>query len=376
MGFMRKMALVIAGFAGVLSGVPRMASGGPIFECPPEGTDLTWETFASPFFETYCTGPCHVHSWEEEYVVTYARRETILQFVTNGTMPLDPALPPPQAEIDKLEEWIGCGAPMECPSGGTSLTWETFAVPFFETKCSGCHSWDESYSTTYEYREEMYRRVLEGSMPAFSPPLPVEELAMFAEWITCDLPLTGDSCIYGYTGFAETVFADNCTQCHSVNLSGAARQGAPEGMDWDDYASVLANASAIRDVLLAPPFPEMRTAPHETAVPLPELDHMIAWLACGAPEESLGDPYKRGDANDDGQQDLSDAVFILAFVFTGGSPALCLDAADSNQDGFIDLADGVYLLSYIFQNTVAPPAPFLSCDKVLVLGCETYLSCD
>jgi len=364
------------GFAALLFAAPGTTLAGGLSECPPGGTDLTWETFAVPFFNTWCTEPCHLHTWGADYTVTYPRRDAILQLVISESMPRFPAAAPPQTEIDKLEEWVTCGAPMECPPGGTNLTWETFAVPFFEANCSSHHSWEASYSNTYNLREEMYRRVLERNMPAFGGPLPVAELEMFAEWITCDLPLEGDPCAYGYTGFAETVFATNCTQCHSVNLAGAARQGAPDGMNWDDYTSVLANASGIRGVLLPPAFPQVRVAPHDIEVPLPELDIMAEWLACGALEHPGGNLYNRGDANDDGQQDLSDAVFILAFIFSGGDPVLCSDAADTNADGAIDLADGIYLLSFIFQSTAPPPPPFPFCGNVLLLGCDTYASCD
>jgi hypothetical protein len=146
-------------------------------------------------------------------------------------------------------------------------------------------------------------------------------------------------------------------------------------MDWDDYASVLANASGIRDVLLPPSFPQTRMPPHDTAVPLPELDLMVDWLACGAPELPGGTPYARGDANDDGAQDLSDAIFILTFLFSNGDPVLCRDAADTNASGELDLADGVYLLLFIFVNGSPPPNPFPLCGTGPVLGCDTYLSC-
>jgi len=381
MGPMKKATILGVGFAGFLFVVPRMISAGPVFECPPEGTDLTWETFAVPFFETWCTEPCHVHAWQDSYTDTYPRRDSILGLVVSGGMPRDPAPAPPQTEIDKLEEWVTCGAPAECPPGGTDLTWETFAQPWFQEYCNGCHTWEASYSLTYEIRDVMLQLVLDTEMPQFGS-VPPDDLEKFAEWMLCDSPAGGSPCAYGFTE-AEQVFAAYCTQCHSVNLSGAARQGAPEGMNWDDYASVLANASGIRDVLLPPqrmrgddPFSAPRMPPHDTAVPEPELDLMIDWLACGAPQLSGGASYARGDANDDGQEDLSDAVFILASIFTGGDPVLCRDAADTNTDGFIDLADAVYLLSFIFQSKAPPLPPFPLCGTGPLLGCDTYVSCD
>jgi len=69
------------------------------------------------------------------------------------------------------------------------------------------------------------------------------------------------------------------------------------------------------------------------------------------------DPFRRGDSNDDGVLDLSDGVFTLAWLFSGGDEPSCKDAADTNDDGTIDLSDAVHGLTWLFVAGAPPPAP-------------------
>src|SRR5206468_2017626 len=62
-------------------------------------------------------------------------------------------------------------------------------------------------------------------------------------------------------------------------------------------------------------------------------------------------------ANGDGAIGLSDAIFTLNFLFTGGSPPPCEDAADANDSGTMDLSDAVFTLGFLFLGTAAPPGP-------------------
>jgi hypothetical protein len=56
-----------------------------------------------------------------------------------------------------------------------------------------------------------------------------------------------------------------------------------------------------------------------------------------------------GDANDDGQTNVGDAVYIINFVFKGGPAPPCPNEADTNADCQINVGDGVYLLNFIFK---------------------------
>jgi parallel beta-helix repeat protein len=90
-------------------------------------------------------------------------------------------------------------------------------------------------------------------------------------------------------------------------------------------------------------------------------------LTAGSPCIDAGDPhlidmgafefmeFVRGDANDDGEITIEDAIFLLNYLFKQGSAPYPLDAGDANSDSEVDLADVVYLLNYLFGDG-PPPA--------------------
>jgi hypothetical protein len=65
-----------------------------------------------------------------------------------------------------------------------------------------------------------------------------------------------------------------------------------------------------------------------------------------------------GDANNDGSVDISDAVFLIAHIFSGGSaPKVCgynKGRGDANADGSVDISDVVYLIARIFSGGNPP----------------------
>src|SRR6266508_4172226 len=67
-----------------------------------------------------------------------------------------------------------------------------------------------------------------------------------------------------------------------------------------------------------------------------------------SPRADAQGTFLRGDSNADGAVDLSDAVFTLAFLFSGGSAPACREASDANDDGATDLSDPIYTLSFLF----------------------------
>jgi hypothetical protein len=68
--------------------------------------------------------------------------------------------------------------------------------------------------------------------------------------------------------------------------------------------------------------------------------------------------FLRGDANDDGKVDLSDAVAILGYLFLGDEAPRCLDAADANDSGIVEISDAVRLLNHLFLGAPPPPPPY------------------
>jgi hypothetical protein len=68
--------------------------------------------------------------------------------------------------------------------------------------------------------------------------------------------------------------------------------------------------------------------------------------------------FIRGDSNSDGKVEISDAIATLNFLFLGGPPPLCQDAADANDDGVISIIDSVYTFNYLFSSGPQPEKPF------------------
>jgi rhodanese-related sulfurtransferase len=101
-----------------------------------------------------------------------------------------------------------------------------------------------------------------------------------------------------------------------------------------------------------------------------------------ADADGIGDAceelFRRGDANSDKRVDISDAIFILLFLFDKGRDPACPDAADANDDGAMEIADGVAVLYYLFLGQGALPAPFRECGLDVTndgLACSSDLPC-
>ena len=68
----------------------------------------------------------------------------------------------------------------------------------------------------------------------------------------------------------------------------------------------------------------------------------------------LGTPFLRGDVDASGDIDISDAINVLGYLFTGTYSPICLDACDFDDSGELDLTDAVGSLSFQFVGGAAP----------------------
>ncbi|HZN60318.1 MAG TPA: choice-of-anchor J domain-containing protein, partial [Planctomycetota bacterium] len=99
--------------------------------------------------------------------------------------------------------------------------------------------------------------------------------------------------------------------------------------------------------------------------------------------ETVGLPrFHRGDADDNGQLQLTDAIRILGRLFLGQGTISCEDAADSDDSGSLQLTDAIRILGVLFlgQGEIPPPGgPPAACGVDPgedALGCESYSSCN
>lgn len=86
-----------------------------------------------------------------------------------------------------------------------------------------------------------------------------------------------------------------------------------------------------------------------------------------------GQVFIRGDANQSGVVDISDAVSILSSLFLTTDRLLCVAAADSDDDGSVSITDAIFMLSFMFTGGRAIPAPYPECGVDVA---QDELSCE
>ena len=89
-------------------------------------------------------------------------------------------------------------------------------------------------------------------------------------------------------------------------------------------------------------------------------------------EVNPGSDFVRGDVNGDGRLTVSDATFILQYLY-GGRELTCPDAADLDDGGSVGLNDAMLLLRFLFTSGGVPPAPYPEAGQDPTpdsLGCE------
>jgi hypothetical protein len=107
---------------------------------------------------------------------------------------------------------------------------------------------------------------------------------------------------------------------------------------------------------------------------------VLALLAAGA---ARAQSFTRGDCNDDGNIargvtcEITDSIFLLNYLFTGGPAPPCREACNVNDDDSLDISDAVHGLLFCFLGGPAPAAPFPGCggDPTPSLDCGSFQSC-
>ena len=80
-----------------------------------------------------------------------------------------------------------------------------------------------------------------------------------------------------------------------------------------------------------------------------------AQVGGGIPEDD--EIIRRGDANHSGAVNITDAIFINNYLYSGGPAPPCINEADANHDGRLDGSDAAYLLNWLYNGGPAPPTP-------------------
>ena len=77
---------------------------------------------------------------------------------------------------------------------------------------------------------------------------------------------------------------------------------------------------------------------------------IMDWFGVGKTSQE----FVRGDANADQTIDLSDAIYILNYLFKNGPTPVPFEAGDVDCDEVVDLSDALILLNYLFKNGPPP----------------------
>ena len=90
--------------------------------------------------------------------------------------------------------------------------------------------------------------------------------------------------------------------------------------------------------------------------------------------------FLRGDCNDDGDVNVSDAVCNLNWLFGGPAPVGCAAALNTNGDAGVNITDAVSLLNFLFSDGSAPAAPYPDCGPGMLpadmaFGCANPPNC-
>ncbi len=75
--------------------------------------------------------------------------------------------------------------------------------------------------------------------------------------------------------------------------------------------------------------------------------------------------FRRGDVDQNGGFELTDAVQVLNYLFLGVPTMVsrCLDAADADDSGEVQLTDAIVVLGYLFLGNPPPRPPFPDCGE-------------
>jgi hypothetical protein len=73
-----------------------------------------------------------------------------------------------------------------------------------------------------------------------------------------------------------------------------------------------------------------------------------------------------GDANNDRNVNIADAIALLGYLFAQKTPPACAKAADANDDDQLNIADAISILGYLFSQK-----PLLAPDHAAVTARHT-----
>lgn len=183
----------------------------------------------------------------------------------------------------------------------------------------------------------------------------------FGHAVALDLPIV-------YVGAPDSdTFGSSSGSIYRYELIGANWEptGAFGGDDTDSFDSLGWSVASFNGV----------TAIGAPTVTITESNQGKVYVVATA--SICGDPFLRGDCNEDSAVDIADAFALLESIFSGATIPTCSRACDANFDDVLNLADPVYALNYLFVGGDSPQEPFPGCGIApsQTLPCPEFSSC-
>lgn len=153
----------------------------------------------------------------------------------------------------------------------------------------------------------------------------------------------GDSCLTDLLETMppvyDTVVIDTFFRYWICREWGEDSQGNDSCLDWDSYDYTHPDSAAVADYIDIDSIPWSEW--NEETVVFEDGSLEVVEIICG-------------DVTGDRTVNVSDAVYIISYVFKGGPAPGLLCLCDANGDESCNIADAVHIVSYIFKGGPAP----------------------
>jgi subtilisin family serine protease len=154
-----------------------------------------------------------------------------------------------------------------------------------------------------------------------------------------------------------------CARGVDVTCAGPAGDNAMAEVDGTSLSCPLVGGATALVIEAHPEWTAamVREALMETADSADSPNNTYGWgvidVMAAINYDGFGVTYQKGDADHDLHVNISDAVYIINYVFVGGpEPVPEILAGDANDDEAVDISDASFIINYIFvPGSPAPP---------------------